>query len=101
MTITNEAKLQKLKKSFLDQLIESLAAMLKLIGTNVTIEESYLTRARRASEGLIKICDIEGDEKLKGVFNTILKIIKSKDIAAKDKEIEKYLEFLKTLNRQP
>ncbi len=99
MITTNEIKLQKLKKSFLDKLIESLVAMLELIETNVEIKESYITRAKRALEGLIKICDIEGDQKLKGVFSNILKIIKSEYITDKEKDIEKYVEFLKTLNR--
>lgn len=99
MIATNETKLQKLKKSFLDKLIEALVAILELIETKADIEESYITRATRTAEGLIKICDIEGNQKLKSVFNNILRIIKSREISEKGNDIEKYVEFLKTLNR--
>lgn len=99
MIETNEAELQKLKKSFLDTLIETLVDILELIETKADINENYITRIKNTTKGLAKIAEIEGNDKLKSVFKRISNLVESQDLSVKTKDIKNYVIFLKTLNR--
>ncbi len=87
-------KIAKLKESFRIKLKEALISILELIETKTEVEESYILRATRTTQGLLKIAEIEEDVTKKRIFEGLLRALKSKRIEQRETELRIVLELL-------
>lgn len=91
---TIESQRKRLKESFKKELKWELVSILKLIENRTEIEESYITEAAKATDGLIKIAKMEGEVSQRIILQNLLKALKSKRIEQREKDLKLGLDSL-------
>ena len=90
-----EKRINQLKESFKTGLISSIRSILELIENKTEIEQSYLETAKTTAKGLEEIAEIKRDNTARIMFKNCIKIITSKNIEKKTKELSQILDFVK------
>ncbi|MDP4012678.1 MAG: hypothetical protein Q8R00_03690 [Candidatus Nanoarchaeia archaeon] len=88
-------KIKQLKKSFHDELLELLAAIIRIIETKGEVNEAYINKAKKAAEGLRKIYQLEENTIKERTLKLLLIYLKRKDIEKLESELSNILDIIK------
>ena len=95
METTENKRLKELKKNFHNELINSLSAIIIKIETKSEITQSNIQKARKSTEGLIKVYQIEGELTKKRTLELLLNHLKRKNLEKFEGELSYILDIIK------
>lgn len=95
MAIAELTRIKEYKKNFHNELVESLAAIIKVIETKGEIRESNLNRAKNAAEGLRGIYKLEEDTTKERTLKLLLIYLRRKDLEKLEGELASLLEVIR------
>lgn len=90
-----EKSVARFKNSFKDELMGTITSILELIETRIEIGINYIETAKTACAGLEEIAEIKKDTNARIKFKNFIKILNSKNLESKTREIVDFLNFLK------
>lgn len=90
-----EKSITRLKNSFKDDLMRTIGSILELIEARTEIEISYIETAKKACVGLEEIAEIKRDTSARINFKNFIKVLNSKNLESKTREMVAFLNFLR------